>query len=192
MNLVEALRITYEAMGQPVTDLALAAFACDLSGYPEPDVLAALSRCRRELRRLTLMDILDRLPHGHPGAEEAWAIVAGSLKSESVTIVWTDEMAEAYGVARGLRDDLIAARKAFQEAYTAAVGRARLDGAKPIWRPSLGFDKTGRSAPILEAVRKGRMLPEFARRVCPELPAPDGDREILQLLGPSWPKGMPK
>ncbi len=164
-----ALRITYEAIGQSVTDLGLAALVTDLAAYPEADVLVALSRCRRELRKLTLVDILDRLPCGHPGPEEAWAIVAPSLANEAVTIVWTGPMADAMGAARTLGRDPIAARKAFQETYVAAVARARAKGEGPTWTASLGWDVAGREAPLLEAVAKGRLFPEFAKKLCPQL-----------------------
>lgn len=174
-TMIAALRITYEVMGQAVSDLGLAALASDLAAYPEVAVLAALARCRRECRRLSLAEILDRLPGGHPGPEEAWAIVAPTLADEAVTVVWTDEMAAAAGVVRGLARDPIAARKAFQEYYIRAIGVARAAGRRPSWGVSLGWDKAGRELVLREAVAQGRLTPGYARTLCPSVDA-DGQR----------------
>src|SRR5690348_4777334 len=49
----------------------------------------------------TISEVLDAAQNldGRPSPEEAWATVARSLNDESVTIVWTDEMATSFGVA---------------------------------------------------------------------------------------------
>ena len=156
-KLVEALSVTYAAIGQEVSDAALEIVALDLSDYPETDVMESLSRCRRELRRISLADILERLPNGHPGPEEAWAILACALNDESVTVVETEQMAIAFGVALNLADSPIQARMAFIETYRREVGKARGAGRPPIWFPSLGWDASLREGPLLEAQRLGRI-----------------------------------
>lgn len=182
MKLHEAVAATYAAVGQELSDLALTAVCMDLKGYPPEGLGAALQRCRKELKRISLVDIIDRIPGGLPGPEEAWAIVAPSLTDESKTLVWTDEMAQAFGVALGLQDDPIAARMAFKEAYARLRSESR-DAGKPVtWRASLGHDPQGREGPLLEAAEKGRLTMPYVQNLLPNLePA---DPRIAALLAP--------
>ncbi len=166
-RIVEHLAATLAAMGRELSDVALEIMARDLAAYPEPAVLEALARCRRELRCLTLADVLDRLPGGHPGAEEAWAICARCLNDEAQTVVWTQQMASAFGVALGLQGDPVAARMAFKEVYAASVARVRLEGRMPVWTISPGTDKSGRELTILEALEKERISVDYARATLP-------------------------
>lgn len=181
MTLTELVKATYATVGQDSTDLQLAMVVDELSGYPMADVLASLTRCRRELRKLTLADILDRLPGGHPGPEEAWGIVSTGLTRnartlvEDATIVWTNEMRAAYGIAAALADDLVAARMAFKETYTRIVSEARAQRLTPAWSVSLGNYIHGREGAVLEAVQKGRLTLDHARRLVPALPEPSRD-----------------
>lgn len=154
MTLTEAVKGTYAVMGQAMTDTELAMIVSDLSAYPPDGVLLALTRCRRELKRLTLADIIERIPGGHPGPEEAWALVSTSMANEAVSIVWTDEMREAFGVAVALADDPVAARMAFKEAYARVVSEARAKRKAPRWTASLGWDPNGREVAQLEAARR--------------------------------------
>jgi hypothetical protein len=156
-KIMEMLAVTYAAVGQEVSDAAMEIMAKDLADYPEDGIAQALTRCRRELRKMSLADILDRLPNGHLGPEEAWAIMAPALSDERVTVVRTEQMGEAFGVALGLADDPIAARMAFLETYKRAVSKARAEGEFPKWLPSLGWDVAGREGPLREAVRLGRL-----------------------------------
>lgn len=113
-----------------------------------------------------LLDVL-RTMDGRPNVEEAWATVAKSLNDEGATIVWTEEMAYAFGVALGLQDDRIAARMAFKEAYEAAVKDARREGKQTRWMPSLGHDVSGREGPLIEAAKKGRLTLSHVRGLLP-------------------------
>lgn len=106
---------------------------------------------------------------GHPGPEEAWAMVAKALTDESVTIIETDEIAHAFGIALQLSDSPIQARMAFVEAYKAAVQESRRKGVKPNWWPSVGSDKNQRSPAIEQAVRLGRLSKEALLMI----PTPD-------------------
>lgn len=163
MTIAEAVKATYEVVGQSTTDLQLAVLIDELSRYPSDQVMTALSRCRKELRKLTLADILDRLPGGHPGPEEAWAMVSKALQDESVSIAWTDEMAEACGVARGLASDPVAARLAFKETYIRLINDARAKATPVRWRVSLGYDTQGREEAHREVARRnGRPLPALS------------------------------
>lgn len=167
-HLLKALAVAIELTGTDLTKAAARVMAEDLAQYPEAAVITALARCRRELRgKLALADVLDRLPGNHPGAEEAWSICAGCLNDERLTVVWTQEMALSFGVALGLQADHVAARMAFKETYTANVALARLDARMPVWSVSPGTDKDGRELAILDAVEKGRITVNYARRVLP-------------------------
>lgn len=181
MTLIEAVKGTYEVIGQSMTDTELAMVASDLSVYPSTSVLTALTRCRRELKRITLSDIIDRIPGGHPGVEEAWAIAVTVMRDENATVVWTNEIREAYGVAAALTDDLVAARMAFKETYLARVGEARASGKLVSWSVSLGWDKQQREVAIREAFERGRLTHDAAKRHCPELALPNSS-EAMKLL----------
>src|SRR4051794_3626043 len=53
--------------------------AADLAEIPAEQAIAALNRCRRELRTFpTVADVLARVDDGHPGAEEAWGMLPRS------------------------------------------------------------------------------------------------------------------
>ena len=156
-KVAQALTIAFEFVGQRIDEYAIAEMVADLEAYPEAQVLAALKRCRQELRSIKFADIIDRIPGGHPGVEEAWALVARSLNNESVSIVWTDQMREAMGVALALGDDPIAARMAFKETYTRSVSEARAKREMPKWSASLGWDPHGREIAQIEAENRNRI-----------------------------------
>ena len=154
---LQAIAVTAELTGAQFSPAAARVFADDLSRYPEHQVLGALNRCRKELRgRVTLQDVIGRLDDGRPGPEEAWAMLP---KDESASVVWTDEMCEAWGVALPLIEDgdTVAGRMAFLERYRGLVMQARDSGKSVHWVPSLGHDAHGREAVLLEAVERGRL-----------------------------------
>lgn len=184
MTLAEAVKATYDVIGQSTTDLQLAVTVDELSGYPAAHVLAALSRCRKELRKLTLADILDRLPNGHPGPEEAWGTISRAMGHEALSLVWSDEMREAYGIANSLADDPVAARMAFKESYQKLVSQARSEGRQPSWSVSQGTDRADRERAILEGVKQGRIAPAYAQKL---LPHPD-DPQARALLAELTPR----
>lgn len=95
---------------------------------------------------------------GRPGTDEAWSIAVLGV-DEAATVVWTDEIAEAWGVARPVMaiGDEVGARLAFREAYTRLVRAARKAGAPVRWTASLGHDPEGRDRALREAARLGRI-----------------------------------
>jgi hypothetical protein len=162
-RLIEAVAVTAELTGTTLSRAASRALVQDLAHYPEADVLMALKRCRRELRgKLSLAEILDRLPNDRPGVEEAWAMIRQVMNNEQASLVWTDEMREAYGVAAPLADDLVAARMAFREKYAALVAEARTARRPVHWSVSFGFDPTLRREAIEEAARRNRLSHDAA------------------------------
>lgn len=189
IELLQAVAVTAELCGRTFSEGAARVFVEDLSRFPEPAVMGALARCRREVKgALTIQDVVSRLDDGRPGVEEAWSQMPFD---ESQSVVWTDEMANAFGVARGLLDegDRVAARMAFKETYVRLVGEARDAGRLVSWSPSLGFDKSGQDAVLAAAVSKGRLTYEHAQSISPALPAPASD--ILTLAGSAVLRELP-
>jgi hypothetical protein len=168
-KLLEAVAVTAELCGRTFSEAAARVFVSDLDGYPEPAVLRALTRCRREVKGvLTVNDVVSRIDDGRPGPEEAWAMLP---KDERGSVVWTEEMAEAAGIAIPLMDsDMIGARMAFKEAYVKACATARDERRQVRWSPSLGMDVFGRELAISEALDKGRLSLEDAREYVQDLP----------------------
>lgn len=109
---------------------------------------------------------------GRPGADEAWAIAIRSA-DETVTIVWTPEIATAWQIARPVFDaeDEVGARMAFRDAYGRLVDTARLQRIPARWDVVLGFDVAGRQAAVEQAIAQAR------------LPAESSDDPLL-LAGP--------
>jgi hypothetical protein len=175
-ELVQALAVTAEITGSNLSDAAASVMARDLMGYPHAQILAALSRCRRELRtRLTLAEVLARIDDGRPGPQEAWAAIP---QDEAGSVVWSDEMAQAWGKTRHA-ENKAAQKAAFCEVYARLVSDARANGKAPNWTPSLGHDSRTREAAITEAVTLGRLTAEHAMDLLPYR-APG---ELLQLAG---------
>lgn len=110
-------------------------------------------------------------------------------KDESGSVVWTDEMAEAFGHARELLSDEIAARMAFREAYMKLVSAARSTGKQAQWSPSFGPDRAGQAAAVEEATRKQRISLEHAAALIPDLSA---KRPVALLEGPEEPPADPE
>ena len=109
---------------------------------------------------------------GRPGPEEAWA-KALRAADEQNTVVWTEEMAEAWGIAQPViaNGDEVGARMAFREAYTRLIDAARRARRAPVWMASLGFDMRQRAEALQSAHMTG------------QLPAPD----LLALPAPAEP-----
>lgn len=110
-------------------------------------------------------------PDGRPGVDEAWAMIP---RDEYVTAVMTEEMAEAYGIAKPLLDegDQVAARMAFKDSYSRIVEQNKMSGIAPKWFPSLGSDPAMRVTVLAEAVRLGRLSIEHASVIAPAISAP--------------------
>lgn len=164
-ELLKAIAVTARVMGNELDEASARMFAQDLSAYHEAAVMDSLSRCRREVRgRLTIADVVQRIDDGRPGVEEAWAMLP---RSENESVVWCEEMARAFGVSSPLMEqgDMVAARMAFKEAYSAELQRARTDGEPVKWSPSYGFDKAGRVKAVREAAERNRLTQQHAANI---------------------------
>jgi hypothetical protein len=180
-NVIKAIAATAELTGTELSEAALLVFESDLAGYPEQQVIEALTRCRRELRgRLTVSDVIDRMScaGAHPTANEAWGLALASV-DESETVVWTDQIAEAAGIAQPILDagDEVGARMAFRDAYERIL---REQGDKqPRWFASMGTDPGRRTSAIERAVRAGLLTETHAAKL---LPAPKDAGPIGEAL----------
>lgn len=119
---------------------------------------------------------------GRLGADEAWSIAAQGV-DETATVVWTDEIARAWGVARPVMalGDEVGARMAFREAYTRGLRMARESGEPVRWVASLGHDPEGRDRALQEAARLGRIAASPSGHA---LPAPRADLLALPAAAP--------
>lgn len=177
-KVIEAIAVTAELCGRTFSPAAATVFASDLDGFSEQSVLGALTRCRKEVRgMLTLQDVVSRIDDGRPGVEQAWAMLP---HGEEASVVWCEEMAQAWGVAMPLLNDgdRIGARMAFKEAYAKQVADARDQRIAPKWTASFGRDVQGRQAALIEAVRHKRMSLDHATQL---LPADAAEGLVLSL-----------
>lgn len=168
-----------EIYGRSLTRVGAQIMLEELKAFPESDVKKSISKCVRELRTFpTVADIVARIADGRPGPEEAWAMLP---KDEYGSVVWTSEMAYAFGVCRHLLEsDNVAARMAFLEKYRALVAQNRSSGVKPEWSPSFGLDKSMRAAALRDAVEMGRITQDQALTTMPELENYVGQYKFLE------------
>lgn len=166
----------------PLADAALSVYWDGLRTQDYDDIAEAARRHVADPQNGTFMPkVAALLRHiqimrvdGHPGAEEAWSIVAAMMRDEAGTYVLTDEMREAWAAATPVLKlgDKIGARMAFIEVYTAAVLRSRMAGLKPAWSPTFGTDPALRIEAVNRAIGQGRLpassLPKIARVIANE------------------------
>lgn len=149
-----------------------------LEPFPLEAVARAFSRHLDESEFApTPAAILKHLPKqsdGRPEVDEAWAIALRS-RDERDSVVWTDEIAEAWSVAQSVIDgDEIGARMAFKAAYLRITEQSRGVNRPVQWVVSQGFDAERREAVVTQAVREGRLQLAHAQAAVPMLAGPDG------------------
>lgn len=180
-SLVDVIALTAETCGHSLSAAAAEMLADDLARFDEAAILAALARCRIELDGpLRAVEILSRIDDGRPDAKEAWAMMP---TGEQDSVVWTEEMAQAWGAALPLLDagDTAAARAAFCDTYQKLVIAARMRGEAPRWTPSLGLDVSGRELALRTAVSQGRTTAAQAEMLLGySLGVPEPDKSFAQ------------
>jgi hypothetical protein len=135
-----------------------------------------------------------------PGADEAWAIALTS-RDEAETVIWTDEMAEAFAVCSPVLQagDDVGARMAFKDAYNRLTAAARHAGKPAKWSASLGWDVTKREAVIRKAQTAGLLPAPTVQALLPNYSASDPDydvfpeglkrvKEVMAQLQDGWAK----
>lgn len=161
------LDATYDLIGSGVNKLisapAKTLFFQALAAYPLPIVRTALAaHCRdRQRGKFTPKpaDIIEQIEAAadrdtRPGAEEAFALALTTMDEQN-TVVWTQECAEAFALARPVLDaaGVISARKTFCEIYERLVAAARVARVPVHWFASPGLDKIGQAA----AIKRGQV-----------------------------------
>jgi hypothetical protein len=155
-----------------------------LKNYSFNEVRAAFERHLSEngqtITPAHIRILIDKMnPDGRPGADEAWAMLP--YRDEAASVVMTDEMAEAFGIANEV-DDKNGARMAFRDAYNRIVERNKSQGIKPRWFASLGHDSQGREIVLQEAVRLGRISQSYAKSLLPAPLSEDRGAAVLALV----------
>ena len=179
------LHAVFEVYSSLLTDAAVDIWWAVLKRYPLPDVRRALNEhVANPAGGHFLPRPADIIGHiqaqdGRIGAEEAWAALP---KDEAGSVVWSDEMACAFGVALPLIElgDMIAARMAFLERYRAELQSARAAGVSVHWTPSLGHDARGRESVLRAAQAQGRLTAEHVDKLLPRRNQPA--ESVLKLI----------
>lgn len=128
-----------------------------------------------------------------PGVEEAWAVSYPCI-SELETVVWTEEMRDAFAVCRPLLQagDQVAARMAFKDAYNRMASEAVRAGKPVKWELSCGHDPEKRAFMIQQAANLGRIPASQASLLLPAPVKPkDLDRSGLERLKAECAKLIP-
>jgi hypothetical protein len=177
-----------ELSGQQVRPAALLLLAEDLAHIDKPVLRLALARIRAEHRGPILTGtVLQYVDHamGRMLPAEAYGLALTSADQQA-TVVWTDEIAEAWSVAAPLLNagDKFGARQAFIEAYGRITGEARALRRRPVVQVSLGHDPEARTRAVQEAITSGR-LPGGLEGLTDDL------REQLQLPAPRAALALP-
>lgn len=183
-NFSRVLDAAYSLHSKSLTADARALFFAALGEYSLADVRKAVSAHIKDPQRgqfppkpadLIAQLIGDAANDGRPEANEAWAIALRG-RDERDTVVWTQEIAQAFGIAAPVleKGDDTGARMAFKAAYERLVEKARADGRPVQWLASLGHDAAQREVVVADAVRIGRLQLEHAKAIVPALAAPEG------------------
>lgn len=178
------LDTVYALHGKSLNAEAKALFFRAMSQFPLPMVRAALDGHVRDPERGQFppkpADLMAQIvgkaqSDGRPGADEAWAISLTS-RDEAKTVVWTQEMAEAFEVCRPVLEegDEVGARMAFKDAYNRLVTEARRDGRPIAWNASLGWDLDSRQEALHLAVTRNQLPAPAVAALLPPPVTDDG------------------
>ena len=173
----DALDLAHETALQALPSPAvLGVFWAQLEPYPLDAVLRAISMhvATSEFAPTpaSLLKHLPKMSDGRPEVDEAWAIALRS-RDERETVVWTNEIAEAFEIAKPVLDgDEIGARMAFKAAYARIIDASRRVNRPVQWVVSQGFDTARRVEVVEQAVREGRLALTHAQAAVPLLAGP--------------------
>jgi hypothetical protein len=160
-------------------------FFRELRDYPIEGIIAA---CREHmLDRQTANfppkpgDILWRVNGGAKRyrPDEAWGIAIAAADPRN-TLIWTDEIAEAWAVAEPIYQmgDKIGARMAFRQCYERVTSDPT---RRPRIQVSQGYDFTEYQTALLLAVEQGLLPPSHS--AIAQLPVPEGLNSVAAMLG---------
>lgn len=167
-NFTKLLAATMDVYSRQITASFVDVFFAALTPYPLEIVREALNRHLQDPESgrfppkpadLIRQVVTAKASDGRPGRDEAWAIAQKSM-DEAETVVTSEEILEAFAIARPLLcelNDKVAARMAFVEAYDRIVGVKRAAGERFEWFVSLGDNKE-RRAPAIKAAQVAGLL----------------------------------
>lgn len=122
-------------------------------------------------------------------AEAFAACIAAA--SEDRTVVWSDEMREAwFSVSELYELDKIAAKQSFKSIYERLVCEARAKRAAVRYSVSLGGSESHQREVLELAVKRGQLTFMSAKKVCPALDAPAASNVVPLMLAGSCSKKM--
>ena len=127
-----------------------------------------------------------------PSAHAAWSI-AKEAADETLTVVWNNEIAQAWYRIKSIADDRYHAPKAFMEEYERIVRTNKILCRDPVVEVTLGTDQDRRHAAIENAVQAKLMSPLQATPYLTETKVSDaslnpllgyqGDKECVAITG---------
>lgn len=144
----------------------LIATACEVfEGLSPDDIKRGLARMKRSTFCPTFPEFAgwcEPKTDDWLGSHEAWAIAEKSISfdGKEMTVVWTEQMAQAFSrcedlIKTGDKYQRAEAKKIFCDAYDRLVTQAKDKGLKPIYVTSLGVDKDQQITAIQQAAVDG-------------------------------------
>ena len=157
-KIIEILTVTAELMGHQISAAALNVMIDDLCDYSVEEIATAATKLRKKAGRFSLPALIENIPGGFVGGNEAWSTFP---KSEQETGVVTQQALSAWAAACALYEsgDTIAARAAFIDAYNRNVNESN---GRPEYTVSLGQDLSQRAGAIHKAIDQGLLPLESA------------------------------
>jgi hypothetical protein len=194
----QLLQAAFDLLGKTpaakvVSPTAQALFFQALADYPLPAVRAGLAnhikRGKFTPTPAAVVEFLEaaRQVDNRPGGEEAWALALTTL-DEAKTVVWTQEAAEAFGIAGPVLSSsgAISARKTFLEVYERLITASRKNGIAAHWFVSPGSDMDSYQLALKNGVAAGFLpapdVPKALSAPVDEKPCSLSPREQLHQI----------
>ncbi|WP_018935674.1 MULTISPECIES: hypothetical protein [unclassified Thioalkalivibrio] len=172
----DIVRHTMEFYDKTVSDGALRMWWATLEKHPIEEVRAGLQAHLQDPDRGrwapkpadVIAHIESRQASQWPESDEAWSTALRAM-DENDTVIWNDEIAAAWGIARPIAEagDEVGARMAFREAYRREVRAALEEGRSPRVRVSAGHDPDLRRDAITHAEERGLITHDQAKNLLP-------------------------
>jgi hypothetical protein len=182
-NFQTLIKTAYELASKPEPSLpALRFWWSALENYSYQDVKKAVhAEVGSTSYLITPAGVLKHLTvdNFRLSADEAWAI-AVQANDESATVVWTNEIAEAWGVSQTI-DDKVGARMAFKSAYERITEQAIKNGVITSWTVTLGSDPEQRKQALETAESKGILTHDRVEKLLPTPDKPLADNVVALL-----------
>jgi hypothetical protein len=180
---------------------ALRIFWADLIDYDIADIEAACAAHRKDPDHCAFFpksgDIIRQIRKlanndGRIDWAEAFAVCIAAT-DERKTLVWSDEMREAwFSVSELYQLDKIAAKQSFKSIYERLVCEARAKRAAVRYSVSLGGSESHQREVLELAVKRGQLSFMAAKKVCPALDAPAASNVVPLMLAGSCSKNLNK